>query len=120
MTSDGVIWYGDYTRGYLGRLEPATGKIEEFAMPSGPASLPYAMATDDQDRIWVAETGIQPNALVAFDTKSRKWVASVPVGERAPNTVRHMVFDKKTRQLWFGSDQNAIGSAKVPPPAVVP
>ena len=120
MTSDGVIWYGDYTRGYLGRLEPATGKIEEFAMPSGPASLPYAMATDDQDRIWVAETGIQPNALVAFDAKSRRWVASVPVGERAPNTLRHMVFDRKTRQLWFGSDQNAIGSAKVPGPVVVP
>jgi virginiamycin B lyase len=120
MTSDGVIWYGDYTRGYLGRLEPATGKIEEFAMPSGAASLPYAMATDDQDRIWVAETGIQPNALVAFDAKSRRWVASVPVGERAPNTVRHMVFDRKARQLWFGTDQNAIGSAKVPGPAVIP
>jgi virginiamycin B lyase len=120
MTSDGVIWYGDYTRGYLGRLEPATGKIEEFAMPSGPASLPYAMATDDQDRIWVAETGIQPNALVAFDTKSRRWVASVPIGSKGPNTVRHMVFDRKTRQLWFGTDQNAIGRAKVPGPAVIP
>jgi virginiamycin B lyase len=120
MTSDGIIWYGDYTRGYLGRLDPKTGKTEEFAMPSGPNSWPYAMATDDQDRVWVAETGIQPNALVAFDTKSRRWVASLPVGERAPNTVRHMVFDKKTRQLWFGSDQNFIGSAKVPGPGVVP
>lgn len=120
MTSDGVIWYSDYTRGYLGRLDPATGKVEEFAMPSGPASLPYAMATDDQDRIWVAETGIQPNALVAFDPKSRRWVASVPVGAKAPNTVRHMTFDKKTRQLWYGSDQNFIGGVKVPGPGVVP
>jgi virginiamycin B lyase len=120
MTSDGIIWYGDYTRGYLGRLDPATGKIEEFAMPSGPASLPYAMATDDQDRIWVAETGVQPNQLVAFDAKKRTWVATIPVGQRAPNTVRHMVFDKKTRQLWFGEDQNAIGRAKVPAASVVP
>lgn len=120
MTSDGMIWYGDYTRGYLGRLDPKTGKTEEFAMPSGPNAWPYAMATDDQDRVWVAETGIQPNALVAFDTKSKRWVASVPVGERAPNTVRHMVFDKKTRQLWYGADQNFIGSAKVPGPVVVP
>ena len=69
---------------------------------------------------WVAETGIQPNTLVAFDVKSRRWVASVPVGAKAPNTVRHMIFDKKTRQLWFGADQNFIGSAKVPGPAVVP
>ena len=120
ITKDGAIWYGDYTRGFLGRLEPATGKVEEFAMPSGPASLPYAMATDDQDRIWVAETGIQPNTLVAFDPKTRRWVASVPVGEKAPNTVRHMTFDKKTRQLWFGADQNFIGGVKVPGPGVVP
>ena len=114
ITTNGVIWYGDYTRGYLGRLDPATGRVEEFAMPSGPASLPYAMATDDQDRVWVAETGIQPNALVAFDTKTRRWVASVPVGAKAPNTVRHMTFDKKTRQLWFGADQNFIGGVRVP------
>jgi virginiamycin B lyase len=120
ITSDDVIWYGDYTRGYLGRIDPATGKVEEFAMPSGPASLPYAMATDDHDRIWLAESGVKPNKLVAFDPKTRKWVASVPVGENAPNTVRHMVFDKRTRQIWFGSDQNTIGRAKVPPPAVVP
>jgi virginiamycin B lyase len=120
ITTDGVIWYGDYTRGYLGRLDPATGRVEEFAMPSGPASLPYAMATDDQGRVWVAETGIQPNALVAFDPRTRRWVASVPVGEKAPNTVRHMTFDKKTRQLWFGTDQNFIGGVRVPGPGVVP
>ena len=89
-------------------------------MPSGGLSLPYAMATDDQDRIWLAETGVQPNALVAFDPRSRKWVASVPVGAKAPNTIRHMVFDRRTRQLWFGSDLNTIGSAKVPGPAIVP
>jgi virginiamycin B lyase len=120
ITSDDVIWYGDYTRGFLGRLDPATGKVEEFVMPSGPASMPYAMATDDLDRIWLAETGIQPNKLVAFDPKTRTWVASMPVGERAPNTVRHMVFDKKTRQLWFGTDQNTIGRARVPAAGAVP
>ena len=120
LTADGIVWYGDYTRGYLGRLDPATGKIDEYPMPSGPASLPYAMTTDDQDRIWVAETGVKPNRLVAFDAKKRTWVASAPVGENAPNTVRHMIFDKTTRQIWFGSDQNTIGRAKVPPAAIVP
>ena len=73
-----------------------------------------------QHRQCVRARKIQPNALVAFDTKSRRWVASVPVGAKAPNTVRHMTFDKKTRQLWFGADQNFIGSAKVPGPGIVP
>ena len=78
------------------------------------------MATDDHDRIWLAETGVKPNRLVAFDTKSRKWVASMNVGEAAPNTVRHMVFDKSTRQLWFGTDQGKIGRALVPAGMVIP
>jgi len=98
LTADGIVWYGDYTRGYLGRLDPATGKIDEYAMPSGPASLPYAMTTDDQDRIWLAETGVQPNKLVAFDTKSRSWVSSIVV-PGTPNTIRHMVFDRKSRVI---------------------
>jgi virginiamycin B lyase len=45
VTGD-AIWYGDYARGYLGRLDPATGKVGEFAMPAGAGSLPYAMAGD--------------------------------------------------------------------------
>jgi virginiamycin B lyase len=120
LAGDGGVWYGDYTRGYLGRLDPASGRTEEWLMPSGPASLPYAMATDDHERVWLAETGVKPNRLVAFDTRSRKWVASMNVGENAPNTIRHMVFDKTTRQLWFGTDQGAIGRAVVPAGAVVP
>jgi len=26
ITSDDIIWYADYSRGYLGRLDPATGR----------------------------------------------------------------------------------------------
>ena len=44
----------------------------------------------------------------------------MPIGEKAPNTVRHMTFDKKTRQLWLGAEQNIIGGVKVPGPSVVP
>jgi virginiamycin B lyase len=113
VTSDDVIWYGDFTQGKLGRLDPRTGHIEEFALPSGGASLPYAMAADDQDRIWLAETGVQPNKLVAFDTKSRAWVSSIVV-PGTPNTIRHMVFDRKSRELWWGADVNTLGRIKVP------
>ena len=120
LANDGGVWYGDYTRGYLGRLDPQTGKTEEWLLPSGAGSLPYAMAADDHDRVWLAETGVKPNRLVAFDTKSRKWVATMNVGEAAPNTIRHMVFDKATRQLWFGTDQGMIGRALVPGGSVVP
>jgi virginiamycin B lyase len=113
VTSDDIIWYGDYTRGMLGRLDPSTGKIEEFALPEGLASLPYAMTSDDRDRIWLAETGVQPNRLVVFDPKSRAFVQNVIV-DGQPNTIRHMVFDRKSREIWWGSDVNVLGRVKVP------
>jgi virginiamycin B lyase len=113
VTSDDIVWYGDYTRGTLGRFDPKTGQIEEFALPSGEKSLPYAMASDDQDRIWLAETGVQPNRLVAFDPKSRSFVSTIVV-DGQPNTIRHMVFDKKSREIWWGADVNSIGRIKVP------
>lgn len=116
VTSDGTVWYGDYTRGFLGRVEPATGKVTEYALPSGSASLPYAMTADDADRIWVAETGVQPNRLVAFDPKTQRFTETVLLeGGSERNTVRHMVFDPRERVIWFGTDRNTIGRATVPP-----
>ncbi len=113
-TTDGSIWYGDYSRGYLGRLDPRTGEVKEWANPGGRASLPYAMTSDDAGRIWMVETGMQPNRLVGFDPKTEKFfsVTEIPSGG---GTVRYMVFDPKTRTIWFGSDNNTIGRISVPP-----
>lgn len=116
LTSDGGVWYGDYSRGYLGRLDPATGAVLEWPLPSGARSLPYAMASDDRGRLWLAETGVQPNRLVAFDPATGRWVASIPIPSNgaSSNTVRHMTFSGATRELWFGTDAGTIGSLKVP------
>lgn len=116
VTSDDAVWYGDYSRGYLGRLEPKTGHVEEWPMPSGGSSLPYAMTSDDRDRLWLVETGVQPNRMVAFDAKTRTWVASFPVPSNGAerNTIRHMTFDRLGRQIWFGTDAGTIGAVKVP------
>ena len=116
LTSDGGVWYGDYSRGYLGRLDPATGRVDEWPLPSGAQSLPYAMTSDDRDRVWLVETGVQPNRLVAFDAASRRWVATVPITSNGAtaNTVRHMTFDRATKQIWFGTDAGTIGALKVP------
>jgi virginiamycin B lyase len=109
------IWYGDYARGYLGRLDPATGEVTEVKLPAGEASLPYAMAGDDKGRIWVAETGVRPNRLVGYDSAAGKFTQMVDTeGGDEPNTIRHMVFHKPTREIWYGTDRNTIGRLKVP------
>ena len=113
LTSDGAVWYVDYAQGYLGRLDPGTGAIEERPVPGGREARPYAMASDDQDRLWFVESGPEPNRLVGFDPETETFFAAgeVPSGG---GTVRHMVFHEPTDALWFGTDTNTIGRAKVP------
>ena len=113
LTADGMVWYGDYRRGFLGRLDPATGEVREWALPGGPNSRPYAVAADDSGRIWVVETGVQPNRFVGFDPATEQFT-SVEV-ESGGGTVRHMYFDPETNSIWFGADTNTIGVAKLPP-----
>jgi virginiamycin B lyase len=115
VTSDGKVWYVDYTRGYLGRLDPATSKVDEWQNPSGAQSMPYAMTVDDRDRIWYVETGIQPNRLVGFDPKQGKVFSITPIAQSGGLTVRHMIYHAPTKSIWFGTDANTIGQAKVEP-----
>lgn len=114
ITSDGAVWYGDYTRGFLGRLDPKSGAVKEWALPAKAASLPYAMTVDDKDRLWLVETGVQPNRLVGFDPRTSEFFSVTPIAESGAGTVRHMTFDRATREIWFGTDANTIGRARVP------
>jgi virginiamycin B lyase len=112
ITSDDRIWYVDYARGFLGQLDPTSGKFKEWALPGGVQALPYAMAADGKDRLWMVETGSQPNRLVGFDPKTEKFFGLTPIPSGG-GTVRHMVFDERTGQIWFGTDNNTIGRAQV-------
>lgn len=109
VTSDGTIWYVDNNAGYLGRYIPATGAIKEWPAPAAASSHPYAMTTDDRDRVWFVEAGVRPNRLVGFDPKTETFAHQpIPSGG---GTVRHMVFDVPTRSIWFGTDANTLGRA---------
>ena len=113
-TSDGRIWYVDYAGGRLGAYDPATESFEEWQLPGGPGARPYAMTVDDQDRLWMVETPSgEANTLVAFDPATERFVhsARIPSGG---GTVRHMVYHAPTRAIWFGTDSNTIGVARLP------
>jgi virginiamycin B lyase len=103
-TRDGRIWWGDFSTGRLGVHDPGKGTFDEYELPSRRPGA-YAMAVDDRDRVWVVESGVQPNRLVGFDTGAQEIVADVAVDA---GTVRHMVFHAPSRTLWFGTDQGAI------------
>jgi virginiamycin B lyase len=104
VTPDGMVWYGDQPRGFLGRINPATGETKEWQVPGATAARPYALTRDDQGRIWLADSGPEKR-LIGFDPKTERFFANIPVSD----TIRHMFFDPKTKMMWFGTDANKIG-----------
>jgi virginiamycin B lyase len=117
ITSDGAVWYGDYNGGFLGRFDTRTHEVQEWPLPGGASARPYAVEVDDQDRIWVVETGVQPNRFVGFDTRSHRFLPSA-TPQSGGGTIRNMVFDPREKVIWFGTDANTIGRATLPTAAV--
>lgn len=112
VTSDGGIWYVDYAGGFLGRLDRKTGAVREVPVPGGPGSRPYGMAVDETDRIWLVETGIRPNRLVVYDTVKSEFIAETDIPSGA-GSIRHMYYDVERREVWFGTDANTVGRARL-------
>ena len=108
-----ILWYVDSAEGYLGQFNTDNGKIEEWRLPGGQDSRPYGMAADDKNRVWVVETGSIPNRLIGFHTRVKRVVSITPIPSGG-ETVRNMVYHQPTQTLWFGTDANTIGRAKVP------
>ncbi|MBY5920738.1 lyase [Ferrimonas balearica] len=110
ITPDGDIWYADYSGGTLGHYNRESGKFTDYPLPAGPQSQPYGTALDGEGVVWVAQTGVQPNRIVGFDTQSRRFVSEsvVPSG----GTVRHMMYDEKTGAFWFGVDSGFLARGK--------
>ena len=103
VTPDGMLWYADEARGYLGRIDPNTRQVKEWRAPGGATAAPYALTKDDQGRIWFSEAG-PVKQLVGFDPKTEKF-SVYPVS----GTIRNMMFDRKTGTMWFGTDANNLG-----------
>jgi virginiamycin B lyase len=99
VARDDTVWYGDYARGYLGHLDPKTGKVEEFKSPGGEDSKPYAIDVTADGAVWYVETGDDAkNVLVRFNPETRKFQTwPIPGGG---GTVRNMDIDKNG-DLWL-------------------
>jgi len=113
VTSDNTVWYVDYKAGYVGQYNPANEAIEEWRLPGRDRSRPYGMIVDDHDQLWFVETGIDPNRLIGFDTRTKKVISQTDIPSGG-GTVRHMMFHSASKTIWFGTDTNTVGRAKIP------
>jgi virginiamycin B lyase len=110
ITRDDMIWYTDFARGYIGRLNPATGEVKEWASPTGPKSEPYAIVST-KGALWYSETASKPNAIVRFDPKTETFQSwAIPGGG---DIVRNMDVTPDGNPVLAHSLANAVGLVEV-------
>ncbi|MBI3112674.1 MAG: lyase [Ignavibacteriales bacterium] len=108
---DDMIYYSDYARGYLGKLDPETGKVTEWPSPGGTRSRPYGIAATADGRIWYSESGVDPNTLVVFDPKTEKFKTwPIPSGG---GVIRHMVATPAGNLFLACSGVNKVGVVEI-------
>jgi virginiamycin B lyase len=97
VAPDGMVYFTDYSRGYLGRLDSTTGQFQQWPSPGGDKLAPYGFAYAADGRIWYNKSGT--GELVAFDPKTEKMeTVKIPT---SGSVVRNVSVDEKRRIIWL-------------------
>ena len=102
--ADGSIWWTGQFANRLGRLDPRTGQMREFELPTG--HQPHGLAEDAAGNILY--TGIQKGVIGRLDPKTgqvREYPLNLP-GARGPHTP---ILDKQKGLLFFTLQSGHVG-----------
>ena len=113
--ADGIVWYTAQRDGKLGRLDPATGKVE--LTPLGRGAAPHGVVMGPDGAPWVTEGGT--NSIVRVDPKTREvkhWYLPEARAYVNLNTLTRMwnAPDGWKRSLEFAQEAAAEGLAVHP------
>lgn len=100
----GIVWYTAQRDGRLGRLDPATGKVDLVDLGRGAA--PHGVIVGPDGAPWVTEGGT--NAIVRVEPRTRevkRW--PLPAGRRSVN-LNTATFDRQGR-VWFTGQSGVYG-----------
>jgi virginiamycin B lyase len=101
---DGGVWFTAQHAGYLGHLDPDTGRVTQ--VPLGTGSAPHGVIVGPDDAAWVTDGGL--NAIVRVDAKSRR-VRTFPLpADRGGANLNTATFDR-AGTLWFTGQSGVYG-----------
>jgi virginiamycin B lyase len=101
---DGGVWFTAQPRGVLGRLDPATGKIDTVDLGEG--SAPHGVIVGADGAAWVTDGGANAIARVDPATRAVKRFP-LPAGQGFAN-LNTAVFDG-AGMLWFTGQDGIYG-----------
>jgi virginiamycin B lyase len=102
--ADGSIWWTGQYADKLGRLDPRTGAMKEFAVPQG--SQPHGLGEDPQGNIWY--TGIRKGVIGRLDPKTGQ-VREYPVNEPGARGPHTPILDARSGHLFFTLQSGHVG-----------
>jgi virginiamycin B lyase len=108
LDGEGQAWYSDFGHQFLGKLDPKTGKVTEFPVPTLKADFPPGMLDIEIDKkgdLWV---GMMLQAGIAkFDRKAEKFtVYPLPPEINNPASQQAMVMPLSSDvdgKVWMNS-----------------
>ncbi len=102
--ADGIVWYTAQRSGHLGRLYPATGRVD--LTPLGRGAAPHGVIIGPDGAPWITDSGT--NAIVRVDPRTRE-VKRWPLPEaRGHVNLNTAAFDRRGR-LWFTGQNGVYG-----------
>ena len=101
---EGIAWYTAQRDGKLGRLDPATGKVD--LVPLGAGAAPHGVIIGPDGAPWVTDSGT--NSIMRVDPKTRE-VKSWPLPQnRGYANLNTATFDRRG-VLWFTGQSGVFG-----------
>ena len=108
VAGDGRVWFAEREAMKLGRLDPKTGKIDEF--PTGGQDVPRRMGADWNGDLWVGFH--ETSQLVKVDHKTGKMTKYDPPTKHNGSYIA--VPDPRTKVIWL-TEQTADKIARFDP-----
>ena len=114
VDSSGVAWYSDFGEQFIGRVDPKTGKVTEFAIPVLKKGFPMGtldLQLDKDENLWVSL--MYQGGIAKFDRKTEKFdIYPVPKEWQGDHTQQSMVSPASSHvdgKVWTNNqDTHAI------------
>jgi virginiamycin B lyase len=95
QAADGSIWYAGQWSNQIGRINPATGEIKEYALPAN--AKPHTVTLDAKGNVWYTGNG---NATIGLLDPGSGKITEFRMPDPQAKDPHSAVFDAKGT-LWF-------------------
>ena len=96
VAGDGSVWFAENDADLMARVDPVSGKVEEFKIPVQGSAYPRRMNSDGNGDLWVALWNA--GKLMKIDHKTKQMTLYTPPSNNGGHY--SVIVDKKQGYIW--------------------